>query len=124
MELRPVEQDPFNAETPLAVLDLETVPNELFYVRNHFGVPSGDEPSWRLRASGETLHEFTLADLRELPYQEVAVTMECAGNGRVLMDPTPTGIPWGWGAVATARFGGTLLSNILEMAGIQRTQPK
>src|SRR5665811_2021076 len=111
MELRPVELDPFNAETPLAALDAAITPNDLFYVRNHFAVPTADETSWRLQVSGATEHQLSLDDLKTLPHHELAVTMECAGNGRELMEPTPEGTPWRWGAVATARFGGTLLSD-------------
>ena len=118
MELRPVELDPFNAETPLATLDKAITPNGLFYVRNHFEVPSADEATWRLSVTGEIHQELSLTDLKRLPGEEVAVTMECAGNGRELMDPIPEGTPWRLGAVATARFGGTRLSNLLGAVGV------
>ncbi|MDH3471622.1 MAG: sulfite oxidase [Acidimicrobiia bacterium] len=118
MELLPVEQDPFNAETPLAALDAAVTPNDLFYVRNHFAVPSAQEALWRLQVAGDTRQELSLDDLKRFPFEEVAVTLECAGNGRELMDPTPEGTPWRWGAVATARFGGTPLSDLLTSVGV------
>lgn len=40
--------------------------------------------------------------------------MECAGNGRILMEPTPAGSPWGYGAVSAAVFTGTELRNLLS----------
>lgn len=120
MELQPIEEGPFNAETPLAALDRAVVANDVFYVRNHFEVPQGDESTWRLSVTGAVSRELdvALADLKELPYEEAETTLECAGNGRTLMDPTPEGTPWGLGGVATARFGGTRVSTVLAQAGV------
>ena len=56
---------------------------------------------------------LTLEDLRALPAHEHAVTLECAGNGRLEMRPLPTGEPWGDYAVSTARWKGALLSDVL-----------
>ena len=51
---------------------------------------------------------LTLDDLRAMPAVERAVTLECAGNGRLDMRPLPTGEPWGDYAVSTARWTGAL----------------
>ena len=59
---------------------------------------------------------LTLADLRALPAHEQAVTLECAGNGRLEMRPLPTGEPWGDYAVSTARWTGARLSDVLAQA--------
>ena len=55
---------------------------------------------------------LTLEDLRALPAIDRAVTLECAGNGRLEMRPLPTGEPWGAYAVSTARWTGALLSDV------------
>ena len=47
---------------------------------------------------------------------ERAVTLECAGNGRLDMRPLPTGEPWGDYAVSTAQWTGARLSDVLERA--------
>ena len=52
-----------------------------------------------------------------MPAVERSVTLECAGNGRLDMRPLPIGEPWGDYAVSTARWTGTLLSDVLEQAG-------
>ena len=52
-----------------------------------------------------------------MPAFEYAVTLECAGNGRLAMRPLPTGEPWGDYAVSTARWKGALLSDVLALAG-------
>ena len=49
---------------------------------------------------------LTLDDLGAMPAHERAVTLECAGNGRLEMRPLPTGEPWGDYAVSTARWKG------------------
>ncbi len=49
---------------------------------------------------------LTLDDLRALPAVEHAVTLECAGNGRLDTKPLPTGEPWGGYAVSTASLEG------------------
>jgi DMSO/TMAO reductase YedYZ molybdopterin-dependent catalytic subunit len=59
---------------------------------------------------------LTLEDLRALPAIDRAVTLECAGNGRLEMRPLPTGEPWGAYAVSTARWTGARLSDVLEQA--------
>ena len=47
--------------------------------------------------------------------------MECAGNGRTLMSPTPPGTPWTLGAVGIARFGGVRLADVLAVSGLRST---
>lgn len=100
---------------PLSALVEPVTPDELFYIRNHFAVPSIDSSDWRLEVGGavERPREFTLDDLRGRPFTSKLVTLECAGNARTAMDPVPPGVPWGFGAVSTARFTGVPLAEIL-----------
>jgi DMSO/TMAO reductase YedYZ molybdopterin-dependent catalytic subunit len=51
-----------------------------------------------------------------MPAHERAVTLECAGNGRLEMRPLPTGEPWGDYAVSTARWKGAFLHEVLARA--------
>jgi DMSO/TMAO reductase YedYZ molybdopterin-dependent catalytic subunit len=116
-----LSDDPPNAETPLADLASGTVPNDRFYVRCNFPVPQVDPATWRLVVEGavERPRSWSMAALRALPPVERTVTMECAGNGRSLMTPTPPGTPWGIGAVGVARFGGVRLSDVLAASGLR-----
>src|SRR5215218_5735889 len=59
---------------------------------------------------------LTLDDLRAMPAYERAVTLECAGNGRLETRPLPIGEPWGDYAVSTASWTGALLHEVLEQA--------
>src|SRR5215212_112276 len=111
--LRMINPAPYNAEAPPEALTGEITPTALHYVRSNFAVPAHDGV---LDVGGavENPITLTLEDLRALPKVERAVTLECAGNGRLEMRPLPTGEPWGDFAVSTARWGGALLHEVLH----------
>ncbi len=116
--LVPIESDPYNAETPLAALRAAETPTSLVYVRNHYGAPQIEGESWRLSVEGavENPLELTLADLHTLEQRSLVVAMECAGNGRMAMDPRPPGTPWTLGAVSSVSFTGVSLTEVLQWA--------
>jgi DMSO/TMAO reductase YedYZ molybdopterin-dependent catalytic subunit len=113
--LHMINPAPFNAEAPPEALTGEITPTELHYVRSNFAVPAH---SGTLEVGGavESPLTLTLDDLRALPAVERAVTLECAGNGRLDTRPLPTGEPWGSYAVSTARWTGVLLHEVLQRA--------
>ena len=59
-----------------------------------------------------------LDDLRARPAQTLAVTLECAGNGRALLSPRSLSQPWLLEAVGTAEWTGTPLAPLLREAGL------
>ena len=107
---------PYNAEAPPTALQAEITPTQMHYVRSNFAVPEHDG---KLVIGGAVERPLTLTvdDLRALPAVEHAVTLECAGNGRLAMRPLPNGEPWGDYAVSTARWTGARLSDVLRQAG-------
>jgi DMSO/TMAO reductase YedYZ molybdopterin-dependent catalytic subunit len=115
-QLRMIKPAPYNAEAPAGALVTEITPTELHYVRSNFDLPEHDGTLEIGGAVGRTL-TLTLDDLRALPAVERAVTLECAGNGRLAQRPLPTGEPWGEDAVSTARWKGALLHQLLARAG-------
>ncbi|MGH2418171.1 MAG: sulfite oxidase [Candidatus Limnocylindria bacterium] len=120
MTIRLTDQPP-NAETPVPDLGRTTVPVARFYVRCNFPIPHGDADAWRLDVAGslDRPRSWSMEELRGLPHVERTITMECAGNGRTLMKPTPPGTPWGLGAVGFARFGGVRLAEVLAASGVR-----
>ena len=46
------------------------------------------------------------------------MTMECAGNGRALLEPRPVSQPWLLEAVGTAEWAGTPLFAVLDRVGV------
>jgi DMSO/TMAO reductase YedYZ molybdopterin-dependent catalytic subunit len=110
-----IAEAPFNAEAPPEALQGEITPTELHYVRSNFAVPAHDG-TLQVGGAVENPTTLTLDDLRAMPAVERAVTLECAGNGRLEMRPLPVGEPWGDHAVSTARWRGALLHEVLERA--------
>src|SRR5947207_9653259 len=113
--LRMIAQEPFNAEAPPEALNSEITPTELHYVRSNFAVPAHDG-TLEVGGAVDNPTTLTLDDLRRMPAVERAVTLECAGNGRLAMRPLPIGEPWGDYAVSTARWKGALLHEVLQRA--------
>ncbi len=118
-----VSREPFNAETALAENIGLLTPNALFYVRGHFPIPQLNAADWRLAVGGEVERPLELSydDLRALPSRSLLVTLECAGNGRIGLQPQAEGEPWGYGAVSTAEWTGVPLAAVLELAGVRAT---
>src|SRR4051795_11607800 len=113
--LHMINPAPYNAEAPPEALDGEITPTELHYVRSNFAVPAHDG-TLEVGGAVQNATTLTLDDLRALPAVERAVTLECAGNGRLATRPLPIGEPWGDYAVSTARWKGALLHEVLEHA--------
>src|SRR3954454_14721000 len=111
--LQMIHQAPFNAEAPPEALAGEITPTQLHYVRSNFAVPIHDG-TLGVGGAVENPTTLTLDDLRTRPRYERAVTLECAGNGRLDTRPLPIGEPWGDYAVSTARWTGALLGDVLE----------
>src|SRR5437763_4202490 len=103
---------------PLEALRYPVTPVGLHYLLIHFDVPHVDPADWRLTVRGERELTLELAELKQRPRAELAVTMECAGNGRARLDPRPVSQPWLLEAVGTARWAGTPLLPLLEEAGV------
>lgn len=109
-----------NAETPLHLLEPALTPVENFFVRNN-GVwpdlPPGDPEAWSLTVGGSVAQprRWRLSELKaEFEVVSLSAVLECAGNGRAMLDPPVEGVAWGLGAVGCARFTGVRLRDILS----------
>ena len=114
--------DPLNCEISISdLVEGEPMPTAHHYVRNHFRIPSLDPASWRLNIGGLVEHRLALSldELRNMPSRTLAVTLECAGNGRSMLRPAVEGESWGLGAVSTADWTGVPLSEVLNRAGVE-----
>jgi DMSO/TMAO reductase YedYZ molybdopterin-dependent catalytic subunit len=110
-----------NHGMPLEVLREPITPLGLHYLLIHYDVPRVDPERWRLAVGGHVERELsvTLDELRGRPRVTHAVTMECAGNGRALLEPRPLSQPWLTEAVGTAEWTGTPVRGLLEDAGVR-----
>lgn len=115
------QRNPENLEFPFSSLDRLLTPNEQFYVRSHFGVPEVRADTWTLKVEGEVEHPITIGydELKRMPSQTMTALLECAGNGRVFLEPPQVGIRWELGGVSTAEWTGIPLGAVLERAGLK-----
>ena len=110
-----------NHGMPLEALRWDVTPIGLHYLLTHFDIPDVDVDSWRLEVGGlvERPLSLSLDELRARPAVEVAVTMECAGNGRAHIEPHVFSQPWLLEAVGTARWRGVSVASVLEDARVR-----
>ena len=110
-----------NRGMPLEALRYDTTPTGLHYLLTHFDIPAADPTTWRVDLGGLVGRpvSLTLDEIRARPQVTRRVTMECAGNGRALMQPRPVSQPWLDGGIGTAAWTGTPLRPFLEQAGVQ-----
>jgi DMSO/TMAO reductase YedYZ molybdopterin-dependent catalytic subunit len=110
-----------NHGMPLEALRFDLTPIGLHYLLTHYDIPQVDPDAWRLEVGGSVERPLSLSleELRARPALELAVTMECAGNGRVHVEPHVVSQPWLLEAVGTARWRGTPLAGLLEEVGVR-----
>lgn len=109
-----------NHSMPLEALRYEITPLGLHYLLIHFDIPLIDASEYELTVGGRVRRpmRLTLDQLMSRPATTLAVTLECAGNGRARLSPRPLSQPWLSEAVGTAEWTGTSLRGVLEAAGV------
>ena len=116
-KMRLIWVDELNAASPLGVLRAEPMAVGDFFVRSMFGAPDPGTTPWTVSVSGrvENPQSISIDDLKALGETTQVVTIECAGNGRQLMDPLPEGVPWGLGAASVGEFTGVPLRRVFDL---------
>jgi DMSO/TMAO reductase YedYZ molybdopterin-dependent catalytic subunit len=112
-----------NHAMPLEAMRYDVTPPGLHYLLIHFDIPYLAADAWTLTVDGLVGRPLSLdlAALRALPARTVRVTMECAGNGRALLEPRPVSQPWLTGAIGTAEWTGVPLRDLLAAAQLDPT---
>jgi DMSO/TMAO reductase YedYZ molybdopterin-dependent catalytic subunit len=110
-----LSEEPLNAETVLEHQRGPAVPAGRHYVRTHFGIPAAPR-ELRITGAVREPRSLTLDAVRALPARTLAVTLECAGNGRKFLVPPVPGEQWGLGAVGSADWTGAALHSVLAGA--------
>jgi DMSO/TMAO reductase YedYZ molybdopterin-dependent catalytic subunit len=104
-----------NSGMPLEMLREPITPPGLHYLLIHFDIPA--IPDFHLVVGDRSV---TLAELRSRERLTLTVTLECAGNGRRLLEAAAPSQPWLNEAVGTAEWAGTPLAPLLREAGLDR----
>ena len=110
-----------NRGMPLEGLRYDITPAGMHYLLIHFDIPETDADGWTLEIGGMVRSPMTLCmdDIMSRPSVTLPVTMECAGNGRALMEPRAVSQPWLLEAIGTAEWTGTPLAPIIREAGVE-----
>ena len=110
-----------NHSMPLEALRHAITPVGLHYLLIHFDIPAVDTTTYQLTVGGHVRKPLRLSldEIRARAATTIAVTLECAGNGRAWLSPRPMSQPWLSEAVGTAEWTGTPLKAIFEQAGVR-----
>jgi DMSO/TMAO reductase YedYZ molybdopterin-dependent catalytic subunit len=108
-----------NHSMPLEALHYPITPLGMHYLLTHFDIPAVEPSTWELTVGGHVKKPIRLSldELKARPSTTLAVTLECAGNGRARLSPRPLSQPWLGEAVGTAEWTGTPLGPLLAEAG-------
>jgi len=114
---------PLNAQTPAYLLNDAITPTARHFVRNN-GVPpeNASAQDWTLTIDGlvEKPLKFSISDLqKQFDVVDLALQIECAGNGRAAFDPPAKGNQWTYGAIGCAKWRGVRLADVLKAAGVK-----
>lgn len=97
-------------EQPLENMSGPLSPVQGYFRRDRHRHPRVDPETYSLKITGVPRpRTFTLDELRELPWEERVLVMECAGNGNHMMGSA--------GLVGQARWSGPSLATVLEACG-------
>lgn len=116
---------PLNAETPAHLLDDDITPVERHFIRNNGLPPPDTSPDgWTVTIDGEveTRLELTIDELRQrFEVVNLALQIECGGNGRSAFNPPARGNQWTVGAIGNSQWTGVRLRDVLLAAGLKDT---
>lgn len=116
---------PINAETPAHLLNDPVTPASRLFVRNN-GLPpeNANLNSWKLTIGGESVvnsKTYTIKDLQtKFEKVDLALTLECGGNGRAEFYPAARGNQWTVGAVGCPVWNGIRLKDVLKDCGLEK----
>lgn len=109
-----------NRGMPLEALRYAITPVGMHYLLSHFDIPNVHAETWQLTVNGLVAHPVTLSlgEIVKRPVVTQTITMECAGNGRALLEPRYVSQPWFTEALGTVEWTGTPLHAILTEVGV------
>ena len=106
--------DPPNAGVSTEQQDGNLLDQEEMYMRNNFSLPESAPEGFEVVMPGRATRYLNAEGLNGLSQVEINLVLECAGNGRTLMDPVPPGTPWGLGGASFISATGVRLNDVLE----------
>lgn len=117
------ETAPLNIETKREVLGAATLTAApLLFIRQNHPLPDesivADRDAWTVSVEGVAQpRELTVGELKRIGVAEVAMVLQCSGNGRGYFGHDPSGSPWEVGAAGNVVWTGVPVSALAEELG-------
>lgn len=97
-------------------------PAEQLYVRNNLPAPDAsivaNRDAWEISLEGvKNPRTLTVAELKKLGLETVAMVLQCSGNGRGFFPSKPSGTPWTVGAAGCVVWSGVPVRAVVEALG-------
>lgn len=95
---------------------------DALFLRNNANPPDAsivaDPDAWQLRVDGvSTPRLLTLADLKGIGLDSVAMVLQCSGNGRGFFDHKASGSQWTVGACGNTLWSGVPVRDVVRVLG-------
>lgn len=104
-------------------------PAEQLYIRNNLPAPDAsivaNRDAWAIAVEGvKTPRTLTVAELKTLGLETVAMVLQCSGNGRGFFPSKPSGTPWTVGAAGCVVWSGVPVRAVVEaLGGLESGRP-
>ena len=97
-------------------------PAEQLYIRNNLPAPDSsiltNRDEWEVNVEGvKNPRKLTLAQLKSMGLETVAMVLQCSGNGRGFFPSKPSGTPWTVGAAGCVIWSGVPVRAVVEALG-------
>lgn len=97
-------------------------PAEQLYIRNNLPAPDAsildNRDAWELLVEGvKNPQKLTVAQLRRMGLETVAMVLQCSGNGRGYFPSKPSGTPWQVGAAGCVVWSGVPVRAVVDALG-------
>lgn len=97
-------------------------PTEQLYIRNNLPAPDAsivaDRNAWQVAVAGvRNPRTLSVAELKTVGIETVAMVLQCSGNGRGFFPSKPSGTPWQVGAAGCVIWSGVPVRYLAEALG-------
>lgn len=110
---RVITESPPNVGVKTEGLTGESLSQQQMYVRCNFHVPRAVPNRFELVLPGRNPRQIGIDQFGSLEEVDRDMVLECAGNGRALMDPQPEGVQWELDGASPITVSGVRLSDVL-----------
>ncbi len=95
---------------------------EILFIRNNLAPPpesiTANPDAWQVEFDGVTNpRTLSVADLKRLGVQSVAMVLQCSGNGRGFFDHKASGTQWQVGAAGNTLWSGVPVKSVVDQLG-------